>query len=119
MIEFDKLTPRQREALIADESGSFEQCKALAAVTVPEGDEHYHVLLQCYVRALFYDWKAKRGDVWCAGCTDMSGAIALFEAIDADVKLILTYWDGKPDVVYRKGTDGAWTARTAVCTTQR
>src|SRR5262245_1581408 len=108
MIKHARLTPRQREAVRANDEGSFKQRKALANVTIPEEGEQFHILLQCYVRRLAYDWQNRRGELWCEGSTDMWGAIALFEALDADVKLVQTYLNGAPDTAYqRRGSSWA------------
>jgi hypothetical protein len=59
-----------------------------------------HHRLKCHAQTLQYDFKTRGGTVHAAGCTDMRGAIELFEAIDPEVVEIRTFMDGRPDTLY-------------------
>jgi hypothetical protein len=76
--------------------------KRVAAKPFRDGEYIFHYLLQCHVDRMEYNWHERCGQVWCRGPVDMSGAIALFTAIDEAVELICTYLEGEPDTVYRK-----------------
>lgn len=62
--------------------------------------------LQCRVERIAYDIKTRTGyiDLPEGSCTDMGGAIALFEAIDPEVRTIYAgdtaySWDGRWDAL--------------------
>ncbi len=76
----------------------------------PEG-EVYRCDTQCHVERLHYDFAKRYGHlVMTEGdCTDMTGAIQLFQAIDANVEAIDTLSGEAPDTCYRK-IDGKWQA---------
>ncbi|CAN7202586.1 hypothetical protein LJR030_000524 [Rhizobium sp. LjRoot30] len=69
---------------------------------------------QCYLHRVHYDFDEQRGILIMgrSSCTDMSGAIRLFEAIDPGVRLIETFAENVPDTIYRKHTErfGGWRA---------
>ena len=68
--------------------------------------------LQTAVDSLAYDFNAATGRLYMPDgvCTDMSGCIALFTAIDPKVRHIVTFAGGKQDTTYHR--DGAhWEAR--------
>lgn len=75
---------------------------------------HFDDRTQCYLHRVMYDFEARRGVLVMdeGSCTDMSGAISVFEAIDPEVKRIDTYAADKPDTVYRRHSDrlGGWQA---------
>lgn len=63
--------------------------------------------LMCRVANLSYSFSAHLGEIWLApgDCCDMKGCIALFEAIDPDVKSITTYSGTERDTVYDKNSE--------------
>jgi hypothetical protein len=67
--------------------------------------------LQCDVVRLAYDFATNVGALQMPpdNCCDMSGCIALFERIDADVTRIETMAGSKPDTIYRRTSEG-WRA---------
>jgi hypothetical protein len=68
--------------------------------------------LQCAVHAVTYDFVGRFGSVIMGdgSCTDMTGCIRMFEAIDPKVERINTgYTNGQPDTRYEK-SDGQWKA---------
>lgn len=67
--------------------------------------------LQCYVEEFDICFIAHTAEVWMpdGSCTDMSGAINYFTALDPDVKSIITWSGGRADTSYVRGPDG-WTA---------
>ena len=74
-------------------------------------DGKYDERLMCNVQKLAYDFCTQTGrlDFPEGDCCDMSGAIALFTAIDPGVRQIETFAGGKPDTVYqRDGKGGEW-----------
>jgi len=70
--------------------------------------------LVCRVQHLSYDFRTRTGELHFpeCNCCDMGGAVALFRAIDPDVRLIRTFAGGRPDTVYRfnVGDSGEWSA---------
>jgi hypothetical protein len=75
-----------------------------------EADGQWNSGLQCSVRQVLYDFRTRTGrlDFPTGDCCDMSGAIALFKAVDPSVRVIETFAGGEPDTVYR--LDGEWSA---------
>lgn len=71
----------------------------------------FHTELQCFVESIEYDFELRLGSVHidAGGCTDMSGAITLFERIDPTVIRIETFSDDKQDTVYVRRESG-WVA---------
>ena len=64
--------------------------------------------LKCGVVSLAYDFRSRTGQLYLPDghCCDMTGCIALFQAIDPDVTAIKTYSGDKADTAYRKkGTE--------------
>lgn len=62
--------------------------------------------LQCEVLSLTYDFAARYGDLRMheGDCCDMTGCVALFEAIDPGVLIIQT-WSGRAlDTAYMRQT---------------
>lgn len=78
------------------------------------GDPPFHEGLCCYVERIVYDYMTRTGRIYMGGeysCTDMSGAIALFELLDQQVRLIETITsDGQPDTRYVRVSGKAWEA---------
>ena len=70
--------------------------------------------VQCFVQKLTYDFKEKVGQLMMedGSCTDMSGCIKLFKAIDPGVVGILTIAGGRRDTGYVL-INGEWQARVA------
>lgn len=68
--------------------------------------------VQCFVQKLTYDFKEKTGQLLLedGSCTDMSGCIKLFKAIDPEVVGILTISGGRRDTGYVL-VDGEWQSR--------
>ena len=68
--------------------------------------------MQCPVERLMYDWMTKIGRVYLgvSGCSDMTGCLQVFSAIDADVQTILTFSDDAPDTIYERDGTGQWQA---------
>lgn len=68
--------------------------------------------LQTDVAEISYDVARRRGIVKMPDgcCTDMSGCIALFMAIDPECRSIITIAGGWPDTVYYRYGDGEWQA---------
>jgi hypothetical protein len=81
--------------------------RAATTATIRDGDLIFHHGLVTWVERIAYEWRDRYGQVWCSGPVDMSGAIALFTAIDGNVALICAYMNDRPDVVYRK-RNGQW-----------
>lgn len=79
----------------------------------PEG-WHYRADTQCYVETLQYNFSTKQGLLRMGddSCTDMMGCIRLFQAIDPEVKTILTHQSGgELDTCYvRNGGFDDWKA---------
>ena len=77
-----------------------------------QGNPPFHRKLCCFVHYIKYDFDTKIGEVGLDdGCTDMTGAIELFTAIDPDVQKVITVLEtGKTDTVYTLGRDGEWHA---------
>jgi len=73
---------------------------------------NHSIELQCDAQSMTYDFNARQGTLVMGrgSCTDMMGAITFFRRIDPDVTLIRTMDGDKPDVDYRRGSDGRWTA---------
>lgn len=71
--------------------------------------------VQCFVRHLSYDFKAKAGILYLedGSCTDMSGCIGLFKKIDPNVSTILTIAGRRKDTAYVLADDG-WQARESI-----
>ena len=65
-------------------------------------DDLHHVELMCKVDKLEYDYAARVGKLYvpALNCTDMKGAIQVFEAIDQDVISIQVFADNVPDMLY-------------------
>jgi hypothetical protein len=76
-----------------------------------QGDEPFHLMTQCFVRELVYNFATRHGHLFMGegSCTDMCGAIDTFRRIDPGVIAIATYQDGKPDTGYTF-RDGDWRA---------
>lgn len=75
----------------------------------------FHDKLQCFVLELKYDYEQRIGIAILGNdqsCTDMSGCIETFKAIDPEVKQIQTYADRgrRADVIYTRGNEGKWYA---------
>ena len=76
--------------------------------------------VMCRVLGLEYNMVQRFGVLWLApdNCTDMQGAIEMFQAIDPEVSMICTFQvdadlrkAGIPDTAYvRDPRDGKWTA---------
>lgn len=73
----------------------------------PSRGEHFDTRLMCRVDRIAYDLKTRTGylDLPDGSCTDMGGAIELFQGIDAEVRLILA-----GDICYFRLADGTWQA---------
>lgn len=58
--------------------------------------------VQCFVRELRYDFRARSGvlELENSSSTDMRGCINLFKTIDPDVRSILTISGGRRDTAY-------------------
>jgi hypothetical protein len=71
--------------------------------------------IQCEPRQLVYDFEERVGTLKLAPghCTDMSGCIKLFKAIDPDVLSICTTSDNRKDTVYARDAAGEWRAFNA------
>jgi hypothetical protein len=73
--------------------------------------------LKCFVYHIAYIPDGKTGSVRMreGSCTDMSGAIRLFEAIDKEVRIIVTHYGDPevPDTCYFKEGD-KWTAERSI-----
>jgi hypothetical protein len=69
----------------------------------------YHPKTMCDVNNLKYDFDKKCGNIdivdWHV--TDLSGTVAVFNAIDENVEEITVTAGGKPDILYRK-KNGIW-----------
>ena len=66
--------------------------------------------LWCGPASIEYDSESRCGFVHMknsTACTDMSGAIRLFLALDPGVELIVTVAAGVPDIAYRR-VSGDW-----------
>lgn len=76
-----------------------------------EAEPVFHEGAQCYVVALRYDFVERRGRLIMGddSCTDMSGAIRMFEAIDPGVQSIATFAGATPDTSYVR-VNGKWEA---------
>ncbi len=74
----------------------------------------FHTGLVCHVRQALYDFEKRKGRLVLGqsnSCTDMGGAIKLFQAIDERVTLVETFRpNGSRDTYYKKGKDGEWIA---------
>ena len=74
----------------------------------------FNELTQCYVKRVVYDFDTRRGILMMEedSCTDMNGAIKLFQAIDPNVKAIDTFAGTRPDTSYRRHSAkfGGWKA---------
>ena len=75
-------------------------------------EETFDAGLMCHLERLEYDTKAKIGALWLAdgSCTDMGGAIAVFERIDPGVQAIMTFAGRRRDTAYHRTSDGSWRA---------
>ena len=64
-------------------------------------------LLQCCVLSLIYNWRTRSGYLVLPAfhCTDMAGAIAIFERIDPQVKTIVTIAGDEFDTRYERSAD--------------
>lgn len=71
----------------------------------------WHGGVQCDVRRLVYDFELLVGALYLprGDCTDMSGCIRMFEAIDSRVCQIQTYSGEARDTIYDR-TSGEWRA---------
>ncbi len=71
----------------------------------PSRGEHFDRGLMCRVERLTYDLKTRTGylNLPEGSCTDMGGAIELFQGIDAEVQAILA-----GDTCYLRQSDGEW-----------
>jgi hypothetical protein len=60
--------------------------------------------IQAEVEAIIYYPRRRRGELWLAegDCCDMTGAITLFEQIDAEVRTIMTFSGNAGDTCYIK-----------------
>lgn len=69
--------------------------------------------LKCSVLGIDYSFVSKVGVLILPPlcCTDMTGAIEFFRAIDKDVTLIRTIAGDEPDVVYVRKSHGRWVAK--------
>lgn len=45
------------------------------------------------------------------GCPDMGGGIAFGQFIMPSVRMVVFYWDGEPDTLYKMDDDGEWCVR--------
>lgn len=81
----------------------------------PSRSEHFDRRLMCHVERLAYDLRTRTGylDLPEGSCSDMSGAIELFQGIDAEVQTILA-----GDTCYQRRSDGEWVAG-GLCEAQR
>lgn len=75
----------------------------------------FHPDLQCFVLELRYDYEQRIGIATLGNdqsCTDMSGCIKTFKAIDPEVRQIQTFAarGAKADVVYTRDNEGKWNA---------
>ena len=72
----------------------------------------WHGELQCYVRAVRYDPARRLGSLYMDedSCCDMDGCIAVFEEIDPEVEVIVTWAAAARDTVYRRCGGGRWAA---------
>jgi hypothetical protein len=81
---------------------------------VREGDAYppFDKTLVCCLKRLEYDAETQIGTLWLADghCTDMNGAISVFEGIDPDVLVIVTMSGEEPDTSYIRADDGKWRA---------
>lgn len=77
-----------------------------------DGEPPFHMKACCYVHRIEYDFDKRVGKFYLDnGCTDMTGVIDLFMAIDQGAQLIFTIdVDGRIDTTYRRGNRGAWIA---------
>lgn len=75
--------------------------------------------LQCHVARLEYDWSTRTGILWLPerNCTDMAGAIRLFQAIHDQVERIECFVEREgdsearmADTLYTK-VEGQWRAQ--------
>jgi hypothetical protein len=73
--------------------------------TVPKFRFDHRLL--CYVKRLTYEFNTRTGrlDMPEHNCCDMTGAIALFQAIDPKVRFIETFAGGVSDTSYRRQGD--------------
>ena len=73
--------------------------------------EAFHYELQSSVRSMSYDFRERRGrlDLEALCCCSMTGAVAMFVAIDQEVQRIETFAGGKPDTAYVRHRQG-WQA---------
>jgi hypothetical protein len=72
----------------------------------------YDAGLQCSLKRLEYNPETRIGMLWLGDgeCTDMSGAIAVFQRIDPEVQTIVTWSGCKQDTAYHRTVAGAWRA---------
>ena len=65
--------------------------------------------LQCCALSVVYNWRTRAGILVLPefNCTDMAGAIALFERIDPHVKIIVTTAGDECDTRYEQ-SGGEW-----------
>lgn len=80
-----------------------------------EYEDRYRTDLGCHVQKLDYDFWKHRGVLWMAAwnCTDMSGCIRLFRAIDPEVEFITTMAGEEKDTCYESDPGGLWRCITA------
>lgn len=67
------------------------------------------------VQRLEYDYESQRGILYMPThcCTDMGGAVRLFQHIDPKVRVIYTFAGQAEDTVYFKERSGLWSAITS------
>jgi hypothetical protein len=70
--------------------------------------------LQCCALAVIYNWRTRAGIIVLPeyNCTDMAGAIALFERLDPHVRTIVTTSGDDVDTRYEQ-SGGEWRAYRA------
>jgi len=71
----------------------------------------HHLKMQTDAKQLIYDFERRFGTLHQAAdcCTDMTGTISVFEAIDPDVRKIQTWAGGFLDTTYER-IHGKWVA---------
>ena len=70
-------------------------------------DEYYFdKRTQCFLNAIEYDFNDRSGKLIMGygSCTDMTGCIKIFKAIDKRVQLIMTYTRSMKDHTYKPDT---------------
>lgn len=73
---------------------------------------YFHKQLQCCVRRVSYDFESKAGrvDMVDGSCTDYTGCIEFFKALDPDVTLIETFAGGQKPVTRYERVANKWIA---------